>query len=99
VVCDVFRLYGEDGYSLNAVARELSRQGIPTASGKASWTASALRYMLRNPAYCGRAGYGKTQALPAAPGRAGAPWAGGAGRAARAPALRMDRGRGAGGDQ
>jgi site-specific DNA recombinase len=71
VVREVFRLYGEDGHSLNAVARELSRQGIPTASGKRPWTASALRYMLRNPAYCGRAGYGKTQALPAAPGRRG----------------------------
>ena len=68
VVREVFRLYGEDGDSLNAVARELWRQGIPTASGKARWTASALRYMLRNPAYCGRAGYGKTQARPAAPG-------------------------------
>ena len=61
VVREVFRLFVEEGMSLGAVAREVSARGILTASGKRRWTGEAVRNLLRNPAYCGRAAYGKTQ--------------------------------------
>jgi site-specific DNA recombinase len=69
VVREVFRLFVEAGRSLGAVARELSARGIVTARGKHRWTGEAVRNLLRNPAYCGRAAYGKTQRTHAAPVR------------------------------
>ena len=61
VVREVFRLFVEEGMALRAVARELNARGIVTARGKRRWNGEAVRNMLHNPAYCGRAAYGKTQ--------------------------------------
>ena len=66
VVREVFRLFLEEGMSLGKVAREISARGIITASGKGQWTGEAMRNLLRNPAYCGRAAYGKTRRTHAA---------------------------------
>lgn len=61
VVRQIFRRYVEDQVSLGALARWLSEEGTPTARGKSRWDRSTLWGMLRNPAYCGRAAFGKTQ--------------------------------------
>ena len=41
------------GRSLNSLARELTRQGVPTPQGKATWSVPALTHVLRNPALRG----------------------------------------------
>jgi site-specific DNA recombinase len=61
VVRELFRRYVEDQDSIAGLVRWLSTQGIPTATGKSRWDRSTLWGMLRNPAYCGRAAFGKTR--------------------------------------
>jgi site-specific DNA recombinase len=63
VVRDIFRLYTREGFSIGRVSRHLSAEGIPTHTGKARWDRSTIWGMLRNPAYVGRAGFAKTQAV------------------------------------
>ena len=60
VVCQVFERYTEQGWSLKAIARGLNEQGVPTRK-KARWEGSTIWYMLRNPAYEGKACFGKTE--------------------------------------
>jgi site-specific DNA recombinase len=61
VVREIFRRYAEGGCSIGELARWLTAQGIPTRTGKAVWDRSTVWGMLRNPAYHGRAAYGKTK--------------------------------------
>ena len=61
VVRELFRRYVEEQASIGALARWLRVQAIPTTTGKAGWDRSTLWGMLRNPAYCGRAAFGKTR--------------------------------------
>jgi site-specific DNA recombinase len=61
VVRRVFRLFTEDGLSINAIARELSDNGVVTRTGKSKWDRSTVWGMLRNPAYKGKACFGKTE--------------------------------------
>jgi site-specific DNA recombinase len=61
IVRNVFRLYLEDGLSINAISRWLNDQGIPTRSGISRWERSTVWGMLRNPAYRGTACFGKTE--------------------------------------
>ena len=60
VVRQVFDWYAQDPCSIGEIARRLTGQGIPTRTGKQRWDRSVIWAMLRNPAYCGRAAYGKT---------------------------------------
>jgi site-specific DNA recombinase len=60
VVRMVFRLYTREDYSIGSLARHLSDEGIPTRTGKGRWDRSVVWAMLRNPAYVGRAAFGKT---------------------------------------
>ena len=60
VVRQVFDSYTREHCSMGAIARSLSEQGIPTRTGKARWERSVIWAILRNPAYRGRACYGKT---------------------------------------
>ena len=60
MVCQVFERYTEQGWSLKAIARGLNEQGVPTRK-KARWEGSTIWYMLRNPAYEGKACFGKTE--------------------------------------
>jgi site-specific DNA recombinase len=50
-----------EGLRLGAIARRLTEQDVPTRRGKACWERSVVWAMLRNPAYVGRAAYGKTE--------------------------------------
>jgi len=64
VVRMVFRMYTQQGLSINAIARSLNKRGISTRTGKTRWERSVVWAMLRNPAYQGKACYGKTEQSP-----------------------------------
>jgi site-specific DNA recombinase len=66
VVQDVFARYAAGGVTLHALAVHLTRQQVPSPTGKPLWTASTLRGMLTNPAYQGQAASGRLRSRPAA---------------------------------
>ena len=61
VVKEMFRMYTEDFCSIGAVARKFTAEKIPTRKNTGRWERSVIWAMLRNPAYCGKACYGKTE--------------------------------------
>ena len=61
-VRQVFRWIGVERLSIGEVCRRLSEAGIPTHTGKTHWDRSVIWGMLQNPAYMGRAAFGKTKA-------------------------------------
>jgi site-specific DNA recombinase len=67
LVGELFRRYADDGATIADLARWLTGQGVPTRTGKHRWDRSVIWGMLRNPAYAGRAVFGKTQAIHAQP--------------------------------
>jgi site-specific DNA recombinase len=64
VVRKVFELYTGAWLSIGAVTRWLNEQGIPTRKKMSRWERSTIWSMLRNPAYIGRACFGKTTCTP-----------------------------------
>ena len=64
VVRLVFETYTQQGLSINAIARMLNQQQIPTRTAKTRWERSTVWGILRNPAYQGKACYGKTELRP-----------------------------------
>ena len=68
LVAEMFRRYADDGATIADLARWLTSLGIPTRTGKTRWDRSVIWGMLRNPAYAGRAVFGKTQVIHAQPG-------------------------------
>jgi site-specific DNA recombinase len=64
IVRMVFDLYTRQMQSINAIARLLNQQQIPTRTSAARWERSTVWGMLRNPAYQGRACFGKTEIRP-----------------------------------
>ena len=48
------------GFSIGAIARHLNELGVPTRKQKPRWERSVIWAILRNPAYQGRACFGKT---------------------------------------
>jgi site-specific DNA recombinase len=64
VVRLVFETYTQQGLSINAIARLLNERQIPTRTGTTRWERSTVWGLLRNPAYRGRACYGKTELRP-----------------------------------
>ena len=60
-VRELFRRYVEEQESIGSLGRWASSCGLPSATGKAVWDRSVIWAILRNPAYCGRAAFGKTQ--------------------------------------
>jgi site-specific DNA recombinase len=61
VVRQIFEWVGRDRLSIGEVCRRLKSQGIPTRSGKSSWDRTTVWGILKNPAYQGTAGFGKTR--------------------------------------
>ena len=61
VVREVFDWYTVEGLSIGAVVRRLNDRKVPTRFGKSLWERSKVWAMLRNPAYAGRAAFGKTE--------------------------------------
>ena len=64
VVREVYRYYTVDHMSIGAITRRLNERGVPTRNGGARWERSTVWAILRNPAYTGRACYGKTRIAP-----------------------------------
>src|SRR5437773_9457868 len=60
----VFAIYTQQRFSINAIARLLNARGTSTRTGKTRWERSVVWAMLRNPAYEGKACYGKTEQSP-----------------------------------
>ena len=68
LVAEMFRRYADDGASIADLARWLTGQGVATRTGKHRWDRSVIWAMLRNPAYAGKAVFGKTMATSGTPG-------------------------------
>jgi site-specific DNA recombinase len=68
IVAELFRRYVEDGASIADLARWLTATEVPTRTGKSRWDRSVIWAMLRNPAYAGRACFGKTMRTADQPG-------------------------------
>ena len=68
LVGELFRRYADEGASLAELTRWLTDQGVATRTGKTRWDRSVIWGMLRNPAYCGRAVFGKTMVVHEAAG-------------------------------
>ena len=64
----MFRRYADDGASIADLARWLTSQGVPTLQRQVPPDRSVIWGMLRNPAYQGRAVFGKTQIIHEQPG-------------------------------
>jgi len=64
VVRLVYERYTVQGLSIGAITRLLNQQRIPTHKQTSRWERSTVWAMLRNPAYKGAAGFGKTQTAP-----------------------------------
>jgi site-specific DNA recombinase len=67
VVRQVYEVYTQQGLSINAIARMLNERQIPTRTETTRWERSTVWGLLRNPAYRGRACYGKTELRPRQP--------------------------------
>jgi len=61
VVQRIYRLYTEDLKSIGEIVRDLNADNIPTRKGVSPWERSTVWGILRNPAYSGKACFGKTQ--------------------------------------
>jgi site-specific DNA recombinase len=68
LVAELFRRYADDGASIAELTRWLTEQQVPTRTGKHRWDRSVVWGMLRNPAYAGRAVFGKTMVVHESPG-------------------------------
>src|SRR5215510_9130871 len=60
VVRRVYHMYTVDGLSIAEITRRLNREGIPPRRA-GRWERSVIWSILRNPAYCGVACFGKTR--------------------------------------
>jgi site-specific DNA recombinase len=61
IVQQIFAWVGHERLSLNAVCRRLAERGIPSRRGWPRWSRYSVYALLKNPAYHGRAQFGKTR--------------------------------------
>jgi site-specific DNA recombinase len=64
IVRTMFEAYTQQGLSINAIARLLNERQIPTRTANTGWERSTVWGILRNPAYQGKACFGKTELRP-----------------------------------
>lgn len=57
----IFHWFVRDGLAISVVCKRLNREKRPTRTQKTLWRPSAVWNLLRNPAYMGRARYGRTR--------------------------------------
>jgi site-specific DNA recombinase len=62
IVQKIFEWVGQERCSIGEVCRRLQRDGVSTRTGKSAWDRSVIWSYLKNPAYKGTAGFGKTRA-------------------------------------
>ncbi|HEY3961685.1 MAG TPA: recombinase family protein, partial [Gaiellaceae bacterium] len=61
VVRAIFHAFVVEQKSISDIARELSARAVPTRRGAARWGRPTIWTILRNPAYMGKAAYGKSE--------------------------------------
>ena len=61
IVRQIFEWVGRDRLSIGEVCRRLRQQGTLSPGGKSIWDHSSVWSMLKNPAFYGRAAFGKTR--------------------------------------
>jgi site-specific DNA recombinase len=61
VVRQMFEWVGQERLSIGEVCRRLAREGVPSPRNKSYWDRSTVWSILKNPAYRGTAGFGKTR--------------------------------------
>ena len=64
VVREAYRYYTCDHMSIGAITCRLNERAVSTSTGRSRWERSTVWAMLRNPAYKGKACFGKTRQLP-----------------------------------
>jgi site-specific DNA recombinase len=64
VVREIFELYTKELWGIGAIGRYLNDRGVSTRFKRGPWERSTIWGMLRNPAYEGRACFGKTEKAP-----------------------------------
>ena len=64
VVRRIFAWAGEERVSLTTVCQRLFEAGVPSPTGNARWNRSTVWVLLSNPAYAGRALFGKVTSRP-----------------------------------
>jgi site-specific DNA recombinase len=67
VVQQIFHWVGHERLPLQEVSRRLQKQGIKSPEGHNRWNVGTLSYLLKNPAYQGQAGYGKSRVIERPP--------------------------------
>ena len=67
IVRQIFAWVGLERVSLHEVCRRLAEAGCRTRTGLARWDPTTVCGMLRNPAYIGRAAFGRSRFVPAQP--------------------------------
>ena len=60
IVAELFARYADGGVAIGELTRWMNTLAVATRTGKARWDRSTVWGMLRNPAYAGRACFGKT---------------------------------------
>ncbi len=63
-VKEIFRWYGWEGLSVEAIAKRLSNRNVPTQSGNRLWRSSTVHHILTNETYAGVAHYNRHRAVP-----------------------------------
>jgi len=63
VVRDIYRLFTEEGLAIGKICKWLGEQKILTKTGLKRWDRSVVWAILRNPAYMGKAYFGKTRSV------------------------------------
>lgn len=61
IVRQLFEWVGRDRLSIGEVCRRLRQQGTRSPRGKSSWDRTSVWGLLKNPAFCGCAAFGKTR--------------------------------------
>lgn len=64
IIQQMFEWVGKERATLRDVAKRLNAAGVKTRSGKEDWERTSISRMLKNPAYVGRAAFGKTKQGP-----------------------------------
>jgi site-specific DNA recombinase len=68
IVQQIFIWIGREHLSLSEVARRLEKQHISTRTGLRRWNTASLANLVKNPAFFGKATFGKTRVQPWRPG-------------------------------
>jgi len=67
VVRQVYQWYTEEAETIAGIVRKLNDNEVPTKTGRARWERTTVWGMLKNPAYKGKACFGKTRAIDGRP--------------------------------